>query len=319
MEFGVQLPVSGPLATPDDIIAVAQKAEELGYGVLGSSERLVMPLAIDSKYPYGPTGEIPGRYTGQNTIEMLSVLSFVAGHTSTARLITSVMVLPYRNPLLTAKILATIDVLSKGRLIVGCGVGWMREEAEAMGAGTHFGRRGEVSSEYVRVFRELWTADGPEYHGEFVEVPKMQFSPKPVQRPYPPIWFGGESAAALKRVAASGDGWFPIASNPRVPLGTPERLDRRTRRRKALLEEQGRDAADLSICFSSGAGSESEELSADGRRVPFTGPDEAVAEDIGAYEAMGVTHLFPGSVTEDMGESFERMERFMAGPGSSTA
>ena len=316
MEFGVQLPVSGPLATPDDIIAIARKAEELGYGVLGSSERLVMPLAIDSKYPYGPTGEIPGRWTSQNTIEMLSVLSFIAGHTSTSRLMTSVMVLPYRNPVLTAKMLATIDVLSKGRLIVACGVGWMREEAEAMGAGAHFDRRGEVSSEYVRVFRELWSEDSPEYQGEFVNLQKMQFSPKPVQRPYPPVWFGGESAAALKRVAALGDGWFPIASNPRVPLDTPERLERRMGRLGALLEEAGRDAAEVSICFSSGAWSDSEELAADGRRTPFTGPDNAVAEDIRTYGAMGVTHLFPGIVTEEMGESFDRMERFMAGPGS---
>jgi probable F420-dependent oxidoreductase len=311
MQYGVQLPISGPLATPDDIITIAQSGEKLGYSLLSASERLVMPHVIDSKYPYGSTGQIPGRWTTQNTIEMLSVLSFVAGHTSTARLLTSVMVLPYRSPMLTAKILATVDVLSKGRLIVGCGVGWMREESETLGVGTAFNRRGDVSNEYVRVFKELWTRDAPEFQGEFVNFSRVAFSPEPVQTPHPPIWFGGESVAALRRVAALGDGWFPIASNPRVPLDTPERLERRIGRLRAHLEQAGRDPADVSICFSAGSWSDAEVSHVESGRRPFTGPDEQVAGDIRAYEAMGVTHLFLGTGCDGLNESLDRMEQFM--------
>ena len=310
IEFGVQLPVSGELATPDGILTIARRAEELGYGLLGSSERLVMPNQIASKYPYGPTGEIPGRWTTQNTIEMLSVLSFVAGHTTTAKLVTSVMVVPYRPAMLTAEILATIDVLSKGRLIVGCGVGWMSEEAETLGVATPFERRGDVTSEYVRVFKALWTSDNAEFEGEFVQFPEVVSSPRPVQQPHPPIWFGGESVAALRRVATLGDGSFPIASNPRVPLETPERLERRIGRLRTYLGEAGRDPAEVAICFSAGAWSDREERSESGDRSPFTGSAEQVAQDIRAYEDMGVTQMFLGLATEDMSESLERVEGF---------
>jgi alkanesulfonate monooxygenase SsuD/methylene tetrahydromethanopterin reductase-like flavin-dependent oxidoreductase (luciferase family) len=123
------------------------------------------------------------------------------------------MVVPHRPPVLTAKILATIDVLSKGRLIVGCGVGWMREEFEAIGA-PPYDKRGAVSDEYIRAFKELWTSDNPTFSGKYCSFANVAFAPKPLQKPHPPIWVGGESPVALRRAGRLADAWYPIGSNP---------------------------------------------------------------------------------------------------------
>ena len=151
-------------------------------------------------------------------MEQLTLLTFLAGVTSTAKLLTSVMVVPHRPPVLTAKVLATIDVLSKGRLIVGCGVGWMREEFEAIGAPA-YDKRGAVSDEYIRAFKELWTSDNPTFAGTYCSFANVAFAPKPLQKPHPPIWVGGESPVALRRAGRLADAWYPIGSNPRVPGG----------------------------------------------------------------------------------------------------
>ena len=214
------LPYRGPLATADSMAALAKRAEGLGFAAISASERLVMPGVIESRYPYGESGAVPGVGASQNTLEMLSVLSFLAGQTTVIRLLSSVMVLPYRNPLIAAKVLATIDVLSNGRLIVGCG-GWMREESEALGVPTPFDQRGAVGDEYIRAFKELWTNEHPCFEGDYIRFSDVTLSPKPAQKPHPPIWIGGESRSALRRAAVLGDGWFPGARNPRFPLATP--------------------------------------------------------------------------------------------------
>src|SRR5215469_5964823 len=157
MEFGFALPPRGPLATPENIATLAQRGEAMGFGILAVSDHIVFPKSIRSAYPGGASGqycafgEAQGEY-----LEPLALLGFLAGITTSAKLLTAVMVLPNRPPILTAKMLATIDVLSKGRVIVGCGVGWMREEFEALGSPS-IEKRGAVCNEYIRVFRELWT------------------------------------------------------------------------------------------------------------------------------------------------------------------
>ena len=150
-------------------------------------------------------------------------MSFLAGITSSAKLLTAILVLPNRPPILAAKMLATIDVLSKGRLIVGCGVGWMREEFEALGS-PPFEKRGAVANEYIRVFRELWTQDNPTFEGTYCRLANVEFAPKPVQKPHPPIWTGGESAPALRRAGRLADGWFPFTQDVHVPLGNPKQF-----------------------------------------------------------------------------------------------
>jgi probable F420-dependent oxidoreductase len=174
------------------------------------ADHIVFPVTIKSKYPYTVSGAFPGQ---GDALEQLSLMAFVAGKSRTLRLISSVMILPHRNPVVTAKMLATIDVLSRGRVTVGVGVGWLREEFEALGAQS-FDRRGAVSDEYLRIFKTLWTQDPASFRGEFYRFESVRCLPHPVQKPHPPIWVGGHSKAAVRRAVRHGDAWHPTRQTP---------------------------------------------------------------------------------------------------------
>ena len=161
MNFGFSVPIGGALATGGALASLARRGEELGFGFLSTGDHLIVPRQIRSRYPYSDNGEFG---SAASFLDQPTLLSFVAAATSSIRLVTGVLVVPYRSPIHTAKVLATIDVLSGGRLTVGCGVGWMREEFEILGV-PPFEERGAVTDEYIRVFRELWTSDDPEFHG----------------------------------------------------------------------------------------------------------------------------------------------------------
>ncbi|MYE60349.1 MAG: LLM class flavin-dependent oxidoreductase, partial [Alphaproteobacteria bacterium] len=167
MDFGFSIPHRGPLANPADQKRLAQTGERLGYAALTVSDHIVIPRDIGSKYPYSETGDFPGSRSGE-ALEMIALLAFLCGVTEMARLITSVMVLPHRNPVLAAKQLATADLLSGGRVTVGCGVGWMREEFEAVGL-PPFDERGRVADEYLRVFKAVWTEDPASFAGDYAK------------------------------------------------------------------------------------------------------------------------------------------------------
>ena len=163
MEFGYGVPTRGPQASPEALATLARRGEALGYDIVSVSDHVVIPRQIASRYPYSESGTFGGGGDGA-CLEQLTLLAFLAGQTSRLRLLTSVMVVPHRSAVLAAKVLASIDVLSGGRLIVGCGVGWMREEFEALGA-PPYDHRGTVSDEYIQAFRELWTKESPAYAG----------------------------------------------------------------------------------------------------------------------------------------------------------
>ena len=178
--------------------------------------------SMDAKYPYSDTGEFPGR-AGGDRHEQLTAVTFVAAKTSKLRLVTSVTVVPHRPPVLTAKIIATIDVLSEGRFTWGIGVGWCREEFEAIGT-EPFNERGAVTDETIAVCRELWTNENPSFNGKYAEFSNIFFQPRPVQKRMP-VWVGGESGPAMRRTAKLGDAWYPIGTNPRNRLDTLDRLN----------------------------------------------------------------------------------------------
>lgn len=307
MDFGFSLPTSGPMAAPDMLSAVARRGDELGFGFAGASDHIVIPRRIQSTYPYSPTGEFG---SSGECLEQLTVLAFVAGVTSNLRLLTSVMVLPHRNPVHTAKILSSIDVLSGGRMILGCGVGWMEEEFEALGA-PPYRDRGAVGDEYIRAFKELWTSDDPSFDGEHVRFSDLAFEPKPVQKPHPPIWVGGESPQALRRAATLGDGWYPLGGNPRFPVGTAEQLSEAISRLHRYAEEAGRDPSDIDLTYSAGWDDTPDTRSRPaGERRPFTGPPEQVVADIHAFAKIGVRHMRVGFQGASLSETLDRMERF---------
>ena len=228
MKFGFEVPTSGVFAGPDSLARVARHGEQIGFDYLHIGDHLVIPRSIQSSYPYSDSGAFLGEWSSKENqgeddlglhFEQLTTLSYLAANTNKINLLSSVCILPYRQPVLTAKILATIDVLSNGRLIVGCGAGWMEEEFEALGLDT-FKKRGSVTNEYIDAFRELWTSPNPTFKGEYVSFSDIYFAPKPIQKPYPPIWIGGESPAAIRRAANYGDVWYPFGNNPQYPLDT---------------------------------------------------------------------------------------------------
>lgn len=186
MRYGFYLPTRGRTATPEALETLVQRGEALGFASVMIADHVVFPVTITSKYPYTVTGAFPGQ---GDALEQLSLMAFIAGKTRTLRLVSSVMIVPHRNPVVTAKALATIDVLSNGRVTVGVGVGWLREEFQALGA-PDFDRRGAVSDEYIRIFKTLWTESTASFAGRFYRFEAVRCLPQPVQKPHPPIWVG---------------------------------------------------------------------------------------------------------------------------------
>ncbi|MDP7052814.1 MAG: TIGR03619 family F420-dependent LLM class oxidoreductase, partial [Alphaproteobacteria bacterium] len=282
MRYGFYLPTRGPLGNADDITEIVLGGERLGYATIVIGDHIVFPVTVASPYPYTIDGGFPG--VG-DAMEQLTLMSFVAGITKSTRLVTSVMILPHRNPLVTAKVLATIDVLSKGRVTVGVGVGWMREEFEALSA-PEFDKRGASSNEYLEIFKKCWTQDPVSHEGEFYSFKELRCVPHPVQKPHPPIWIGGHSKAALRRVAKYADGWHPVGATSASPL-PPEEFQGLLDQLKRMMEAEGRDFDELTISFKA--------PSYDPGKVPeghdrllFTGEPARISEDIRAYKAMGV-------------------------------
>lgn len=312
MEYAFGVLAQGVFANPTNLSLLAHRGEELGFETMWVNDHILMPLSINSSYPYTDSGQFNEFGDKGDYLEQLTVLSFLASLTSRIRLLTSVMVVPYRDPVLTAKILATIDVLSQGRLIVGCGAGWMREEFHVLDR-PPFEERGAVTDEYIRIFRNLWTQRNPAYSGTYASYSDIAFEPKPTQRPHPPIWIGGESLPALKRVARLGDAWFPIIDNPRNRLDTPERFARGVAEMRSVVEAEGRDPATLDIAFAINVYDDmrSHDGPYNGRRV-FTGSAEQIASDLRAYRNSGVRSVMFGFAVDPNSPNltFEQMERF---------
>jgi probable F420-dependent oxidoreductase len=208
----------------------------------------------------------------------------------------------------TAKMIATIDVLSRGRVTVGVGVGWLREEFLALGA-PGFDRRGAVSDEYLRIFKTLWTQDPASYRGEFYRFDSVRCLPHPVQKPHPPIWVGGHSKAALRRVARLGDGWHPVGANPAVPLRPPE-LRASLDDLRRLTEAEGRDPSTLTISYKAPVYDPGQGADGGAERRPFSGSQQAIADDVATFAGLGVSELIFDFRSESLAESLERMERF---------
>jgi probable F420-dependent oxidoreductase len=304
VRYGFYLPTRGATASPEALETLVARGEALGFSSVVIADHIVFPVTITSRYPYTVSGAFPGQ---GDALEQLPLMAFVAAKSRTLRLISSVMILPYRNPVVTAKMLATIDVLSRGRLTVGVGVGWLREEFEALGA-PPFERRGAVSDEYLRIFKALWTRDPASYRGEFCRFEAIRCLPHPVQKPHPPIWVGGHSKAALRRAARLGDGWHPVGANPAVPLG-PAELRASLDELRRLTEAEGRDPATLTISYKAPVYDRAPAGDGPDRR-PFSGSEQAIVDDVAAFAGLGVSELIFDFRSESLAESLERMERF---------
>jgi probable F420-dependent oxidoreductase len=311
MLFGFSAPTSGPLSVASELTKIVVGGEAMGFDYATISDHLVIPTAIEAKYPYTASGEFPAGSSGGRD-EQLTEVAWIAAKTTRLRLVTSVMVVPHRPAVLTAKILSTIDTLSGGRLTLGIGAGWMREEFEAIGA-PDFDARGAVTDEYLRAIVELWTNPAPTFEGKHVQFSDIVFEPKPVQKPHPPIWVGGESGPALRRTARLGDAWYPIGTNPQNPLDSLTRFKTQVARLRKMTAEAGRDPKAVGLTFRVQAYGENVPPQAgDGEHRLFAGPSAVVAADIRALRDMGVGCLdlnFGGSTADEV---LARMQKFRA-------
>ena len=307
MEYGFYLPNSGAGAEPDALADIAKLGDQLGFFCMVMPDHILQPNQINSTYPYSLTGDIlaAGQSGDGEWPEQITTLAYLAGVTERIKLVTSVMIIPYRNPILTAKMLSTLDMLSKGRLILCAGVGWMEEEFELLDA-PPFAERGAVTNEYLQAFIELWTKDDPKFEGKYVNFSDITFLPKPVQKPYPPIWIGGQSKPAIRRAAQIGDCWHPVGAIPAAPL-EPEELAENLVLLHQYAEKAGRDPAAIQVSVKAplyDAGDSS------GPRRRFSGSSDEVRQDIQTYSDVGVTHLIFDFRTGDPKQTEDRMARF---------
>ena len=309
MRFGVNCLSRGPMASQNGYLTVAAAAERLGFDFVSVNDHIVVPADVASRYPYSEAGDWGGATAGQ-CLEQLATLSFLAGCTRRVRLLTSVMVVPHRQPILAAKMLATADILSGGRVIVGCGAGWMLEEFQAVGA-PDFADRGRVTDEYIAAFKELWTNDKPAFKGKHVAFDNILFRPKPVQQPHPPVWIGGESQAAMRRAIKLGEGWYPASSNPANRLDTAERVASAIDGFKTMAANAGRDPASIALAHVVlwPVDWQPEAAISGGRRT-LTGSTVQMLEDVDLMAKAGIGDVcvsFHGASVSDM---VTRMERF---------
>jgi len=297
MEFGCHLPVFGRAATRAGLLTFARDMERLGYESLWASDHIVIPHTIRSRYPYSDTGQFP-LAADATFLEPLTALAMVAGVTERAKLGTTVLVLPHRHPVLAAKMLATLDHLSGGRVILGAGVGWMREEIELLGA--PFDARGAWSDEAIRIMRACWRDERTRFHGRFFSFDDIGCFPKPMRGDIP-IWMGGHSKPALRRIVALADGWhaaFPTAAG--LESGLAE-LRAECARQKRRFEE-------LAITLRAGLAIRTSAGGPDRKALQGT-PEEIVA-DLKAFKALGVRHVLMEASHRDLGQMTRTFETF---------
>lgn len=304
MRFGFPIPTRGSLGTLDTIRRLGRAADEYQYDSIWITDHIVIPKVTKSKYPYSQDGSLDLE-GAQHYLDALTVMTYLAGVTERVAIGSSVLILPYRNPVLVAKMLATLDVLSRGRVILGVGVGWMREEFAALNL-TTFEERGAATDEYIQILRELWTKDWPSYRGRFYSFDEVRFYPKPVQKPHPPIWVGGHTKAAIRRAGRLGDGWHPIGLRP--PAGLfPEEYAKAATDLRSQAREAGRDPRTIALSFR--APIRFTDGATSGARTPFIGSKDQIVEDIRAYQRLGVSHLifdFAGSSVDAIMEQLHR-------------
>jgi probable F420-dependent oxidoreductase len=234
----VEIALSIPrLPDGDGIRRFCQRAEELGFEAVLAGDHIVLPTEGTDQYPYTADGSF-SRPSDEPFLETMTMLGYMAACTSTIKLGSTVIILPYRNPVVQAKMFASLDVLTNGRMICGVGVGWLEKEFDTLGV--PYAERGPMSDEFLQIFKTLWTEAEPHFHGRFYQIDGIQFYPKPVQQPHVPIWIGGHTRRALRRTAKFGDCWHTTRQ-------TPDFVAQNLPYLRQQIERAGRDPASISI------------------------------------------------------------------------
>ena len=303
MRYAVKLPQVGTNLNGRDILRFARGAERLGFDILSVGDHVVFPERITSAYPYATSGRHPSE-SAPNYVEAMTLLSYVAGVTSTIKLLTGVIIVPYRHPVLVAKMIASLDYLTQGRVIFGIGVGWMKEEFDVLGF--PYEHRGALTDEMVEIYKTLWTRERPAFKGRFFQFDELRFSPKPVQKPHPPIWIGGNTRVAMRRAARGAQGWFPVhmSSDEMRPM---------IQELRAMTVEAGRKPEEIEVCLGSSLEFADRPVTPDiARRLFGDGHAQKMVAELRALADMGVGAVHFDFRTRDVSVRLELMERFMA-------
>lgn len=277
MKIGCTLPQCGALASRENLIRVAQRAEELGYDSIWVLERLLWAVNPRDPYPPSPDGSWPASF--QNVFDPIETLTFVAAHTRNVRLGTSALVLPYHQPVQLARRLATLDVLSDGRLEICGGVGWARDEFEAVGV--PFERRGARADEILEAMIAVWTRDPVSFEGQFYHIPESKIGPKPAQQPRPPLYLAGFGQYTFDRIVKFADGW-----NPAV-VRDFDSFEAQVKQLQETAERAGRPEMEVALTTVPFV----MENSMGHVRRPMTGTLDELREDIKHLGRIGVTHI----------------------------
>jgi probable F420-dependent oxidoreductase len=294
MQIGFNLPNSGPLSTVGDMTRLAVEGEAMGFDYLTLTDHVVLPDTKVPGYPYSESGAFYEEAPLERH-EQLMGMAYIAAKTARIRLVAAVLVVPHRPAVLAAKMLATLDVLSGGRLVVGVGAGWLETEFDAV-VTTPFADRGKVTDEYIDAFRALWTEAKPRFAGRYVKFDGIVLEPKPVQQPVP-IWVGGEGLNSLRRAARVGQAWYPIGSNNQHLLDTLPRLETGIARLRQATAEAGRDPQSVGVSFRvKRYGAAVPPKANNGERRLFSGSEADLIADFRALEKMGV-----GAIDIDFG------------------
>lgn len=272
----------GESGTADEFAGMARLAEQIGFTSLWMGDHVIIPKAYDnSRYPYAKgLGGAFNSTSDRPWLECITALGFLAGSVKKLKLGLATLVVPYRNPVLQAKMFSTVDVLSDGRLIVGVGTGWMKEEFEVLRTAP-YEDRGSVTDEYIELFIELWTKENPNYQGQHYQVSGIGVYPKPVQKPHIPIWVGGHTGRAYRRLAKYGSGWQPH-------MLTPEDIKSQLPVLQRYLEEAGRSLDEIRISAGVGFRIDNETRA---ERRPFQGTPQQIIDDVRRYEEVGVHEM----------------------------
>ena len=293
MQIGFSLPNVGPIASTESITKIAQRAESLGYASLWTIERLLYPVKLQAPYPGTPDGSLPEEY--RHVLDPLDTLTFVAAQTKKIRLGTSVLDMPYHNPVVLARRLTTLDVLSNGRLSVGLGLGWNKDEMDATGADMK--KRGALADEFLPLLKAIWTTNPVEFHGKFFNVPKSYIDLKPIQKPHPPIYMGAFVPAALNRVARLADGWNPILLPMPVMAQVFEGI-------KQTAKDAGRDPASITMVVHAVVDLTDKPIDKD--RNIFCGSRDQIAEDVRGCPNIGAQEIFFNPTFGQGGQAVDR-------------
>jgi probable F420-dependent oxidoreductase len=300
MKLGVFLPISGRAASRETLTDAAQQAEELGFDSVWTADRIIIPWEIKTRYPYASEERFivpPDR----PFFEPLTCLAFLAGCTTRVSLGVSVLVLPYRHPLYWAKIATTIDHLSKGRFILGIGVGWMAEEFEALGA--PFKDRGAISDEQLKILDSIWNEEKASFAGRYYRFTEIAFEPKPFQQPRIPIWVGGEGIHAQRRAGLYGDAWFPYF----VRI-TPSELAARFENVRRIAVKAGRDPSTIRFACCLPIELSPKPLTQEPDRL--RGDPEQIVEALKGFKKMGVEHIGLQFMVPRWPDRQQQIERF---------